>query len=185
MADPICELGCDAELPLVDFDDCNPEVSLSEIRKVYVGKAISAPFTDWTDPSEWAARLSETSTTGDDYIRPLTVIGDLPAATNREKVISNDRRVVTGKDRTINFEIDESTDANYDFLRQLECGVTVKRKVWFETMGNKLFGGNYGIDMYLTGNIVLDRGTDGIERYLFIGTWQSKFSPERTISPIA
>jgi hypothetical protein len=182
MPTPTCAENCDFTLPVVQFDDCAPEVVYSEIRRIFLAKKAAAPFSNWLNATEWLARMSQTSTTGNDYIRPLTVIGDKPAAADVVKEISNGRRVVIGKDHTINFSIDDVSQANYDFMRGLECGGEFR--LWYETEGGFIYGGNEGIVVRLTINDVLNRGRDEIETLVGVITWRSKFSPERGISPI-
>lgn len=182
MPTPTCAENCDFTLPVVQFDDCAPKVVYSEIRRIFLAKKAAAPFSNWLSATEWLARMSQTSTTGNDYIRPLTVIGDKPAPADVIKEISNGRRVVIGKDHTINFTIDDVSQANYDFMRGLECGGEFR--LWYETEGGFIYGGNEGIVIRLTINDVLNRGRDEIETLVGVITWRSKFSPERGVSPI-
>lgn len=182
MPNPTCAANCDVTLPVVHFDDCAPDVNYSEIRRIFIAKKAAAAFTNWLSPTEWLARMSQTSTTGNDYIRPLTVIGDKPAAADVVKEISNGRRVVIGKDHTINFTIDDVSQANYDFMRALECGGEFR--FWYETEGGKMYGGNEGFVARVSMNDVLNRGRDEIETIAGVITWRTKFSPERGVSPI-
>lgn len=182
MPNPTCASNCDVTLPVVSFDDCNPEVSYSEIRRIFIAKKGAAPFSNWLNATEWLTRMSQTSVTGDDYIRPLTVIADKPAAASVIKEISNGRRIVIGKDHTINFTIDDVSDENYEFMRGLECGG--EYRFWYETEGGKIFGGNEGFLARVDANSVLNRGRDEIETINGVMTWRTKFSPERGTSPI-
>lgn len=182
MATPTCAANCDVNLPVVSFDDCNPEILFSEIRRVFIAKKNAAPFTDWTDATEWETRLSQDSITGDDYIRPLTVIADKPAAAGVVKEISNGRKKIIGKDHTINVTIDDVTDENYEFMRALECGG--KFRFWYETSGGKMYGGNEGFTAEFNLDDILNRGVDEIETLAGAITWRAKFSPERIDSPI-
>lgn len=182
MPNPTCPDNCDFALPEVLFDDCAPQVIYSEIRRIFIAKKAAAVFTNWTLATEWLARLSQVSTTGDDYIRALTVIGDKPAAADVTKDISNGRKVVIGKDHTVNFTIDDVSDINYEFMRGLECGGEFK--FWYETSGGKLYGGNSGFLARVSMNDVLNRGVDEIETLAGVISWRTKFSPERTTSPI-
>lgn len=182
MPNPTCAAGCGVNLPAVKFDDCTPEVVLSEIRRIFIAKKVAAPFNNWLAPGEWLTRLSQSSTTGDDYIRPLTVIGDKPAAADVFREISNGRRVVVGKDHTINFTIDDVSDENYEFMRALECGGEFK--FWYETEGGKMYGDNTGFTARVSMNDVLNRGRDEIETIAGVITWRTKFSPARGNSPI-
>lgn len=182
MPNPTCPTNCDFAIPEVVFDDCSPVVVFSEIRRIFMAKKAAASFTDWTEATEWLARLSQVTTTGDDYIRALTVIGDKPAAADVSKDISNGRKIVIGKDHTVNFTIDDVSDQNYEFMRGLECGGEFK--FWYETSGGYLYGGNDGFLARVSMNDILNRGTDEIETIAGVVTWRSKFSPERTPSPI-
>lgn len=179
---PTCSASCDAALPAVSFSDCAPEVVLSELRRMFVAKATAAPFTDWSNAAEWTDRLSQTSISGNDYIRPLTIIGDKPAAASVIKDISNGRRFPVGKDHTINWTVDDMTGANYEFMRALECGGQFR--MWYETEGGYLYGGNEGILVNMDANVVNNRGRDEIETITGVATWRAKFSPERVKSPI-
>jgi hypothetical protein len=147
-----------------------------------MGKGNSAAFADWTSPTEWASRLSQNNLTGNDYIRKLTVIADKPAPTSAVKDISADRQIAVDKAHTLNVEIDETNSVNYEWLRTLECGKRVR--IWFETKGGLLFGGNEGILVNVTMDPVFGRGTDEILKFIGAFTWKSKFSPERCVSPV-
>jgi hypothetical protein len=182
MPNPTCPNNCDFTLPAVNFDDCAPVVAYSEIRRIFIGKKAAAAFTNWLAAGEWTTRISETSTSGNDYIRPLTVIGDKPAATSVVKQISNNRRKVIGKDHVINFLIDDVSAENYEFMRALECGGEFR--FWYETSGGYIYGGNEGFVAQVDMNDVLNRGVDEIETIQGIITWRTKFSPERGVSPI-
>lgn len=147
-----------------------------------MAKSNAASFTDWTQATEWTTRISQTSVVGDDYIRVLTVIGDKPAATAVIKELSNGRRKSVAKDHTINFTIDDVSDANYEFMRSLECGGQFK--VWYETYGGKMYGGNDGQLIYIDANDILNRGRDETETIAGTITWRAPFHPERITSPI-
>ena len=183
---PICSTGngCIADLPPVNFDKCNPKVVLSEITKLYIAKVDAAPFTNVALASEWVTRLSMTTVTGNDYIRPLTIIGDKPAPTRNIKDISGGRKKTINKTHVINVTVDESTLENHEFVRLLECG-NGRYKFWYETTGGLLFGGNDGIEADLILDMVLGRGVD--EHQVYNGTveWKNIFTEEYCVSPIA
>jgi hypothetical protein len=182
MPNPTCPANCATALPAASFSKCAPEVNLAEISYVYLAKGIAEAFTDWTEPDEWATRVSNSSTTGDDYIRVLTVIGDKPEPTVAEREISAGRKVNVLKTHVVNYTIDESNAINHELLRSLECGGSYK--VWYETKGGLLFGGNEGIDASVFLNMVLNRGTDEIINLNGRIEWKNKFTEERTVSPI-
>lgn len=181
MANPLCPTDCTTALGEVLFDDCAPNINPSEIKRVLVAKGNASPFTDWTTATEWTTRIAMSGATAN-AIRPLTVIGDKPAPSSVTKDISNNRKWVVGKDHTLNFTIDDVSDENYEFMRATECGG--KYRLWYETHGGYLYGGNEGIKVTLVMDDALNRGIDEIETLNGVATWRSKFSPERTKSPI-
>lgn len=179
---PTCPTDCSSALPVVDFDKCAPKINISEIRRIFVGRANIQPFTDWLTAAEWTERLSETDVANANAIRPLTVIADKPAPAAVNKDISNGRTFIIGKDHTVNWTIDDVSPENYEFMRQLECGGIYR--IWYETMGGYLYGGNDGIEAKLSGDDILNRGADEIETLAGTATWRDKFHPERGLSPI-
>lgn len=190
MAEIICPTDCSSDLPIVNFDECNPDARLSEITKIYIASTEAVSFTDVSDASEWAKRISmtlvppagEPATPVKDLIRPLTVIGDRPAPTAVDVAISNGRNKRIRKDFVINWTIDEITPENLEFQRKSEC--TLKVKFWYEA-GGLLFGGNDGIEADLNSDLVLDRGTEAIMAINGTLTWKGKFTEEAVESPLA
>lgn len=183
MANIICNDCEEQKLPIVNFSDCAPQLNLSEVEYIYVGPKNAKAFTSVAEAAEWTTRLSESDIESPDVIRPLRVVGNVPAGSPRTKVISGNRTVSLGNDRVLNWLIDDVSDENYEFFRKfVECsgGATV----WFETRGGKLYGGNEGIKGTMLGNIVLDEGVDATETIQGTFTWDSKHSPDRVDSPI-
>jgi len=82
----------------------------------------------------------------------------------------------------LNYTIDDVSDENYEFMRALECGG--QYRIWYETEGGFLYGGNEGILVNATGDDILNRGREEIETIAGTFTWRSKFHPDRTTSPI-
>ena len=176
-----CPNSCETALPEVKFSKCSPNIVLSEIVRIFVGKQSTQPFNNWKDASEWTQRLSETANTAN-AIRPLTVIADKPAGSPVVKEISNGRKYNLRKDFTVNIEIDDVSEENYEFMRVTQCGG--EYKLWFETAGGRIYGGNEGIDASLVLDNVLGRGKDEIEKITGTASWSDKFSPEMALSPI-
>lgn len=178
---PLCA-GCAGDLPVTASDLCEPLVIESEIRRVFIAKVTAAPFQDWQNPAEWQSRLSDTLTTGDDYIRTLWVIGDKPAPSQNAKDVSNRRRVVINKTHTLNYTVDDAQPEIHEFMRALECGG--QYRVWYETHGRRMYGGNAGVVASIDMNNVLDRGNDASQVYVGVVTWTAKFTEEQIDSPI-
>lgn len=177
-----CTEDCEFEIPAVSFAECNPEINLSQIAKIYIAQPDAADFSAWDVVTEWTARLSDTAT-GADSIRPLTVIADKPLPEKTSKTISGNRIIDTDKKHTINFDIDETNATNHDFARGGKC---VKRvKFWYETIGGQLFGGNAGIEGTFSIDMSLSRTEGDIILYQGTLKWSSTDLEERTTSPIA
>lgn len=169
-------------LPPVSFNFCDPDAVLSEIGRVFVGLANSAPFDDWTAADEWNTRCSQTSTTGEDYIRVFTCIGDKPLPADTEKSLSNNRLVITERDHTINVTVDDVSPENYAFMQAMKGGKQVV--LHYETMGGKMFGGNAGILCRLVGGAVLARGVGELMVIQYTFKWKDLDVEDMTDSPI-
>lgn len=173
----------DFNLPVTNFDDCNPAVAYSEIERVFLGGPKAAAFSNIADGNEWGTRLSE-STISTDAIRAVIVIGDAPAAANVVKDLSNGRKKTIGKDFTLNFTVDDISDENYTFFQTLD-GQPKVRLFGYETQGGKMFHfGNSGILVDYQSNFVLPRGRDEIETEVGAITWRRSSRPNRITSPI-
>jgi len=184
MAAIVCPTDCSAALPAVSFDKCNPEINASEIIAVYISKGNSAPLTNFAQAAEWTNRMG-TPTDPDDKIIELIVSAEKPAPEKQERDISNFRKVVINKTHTINVEIDETNQTNYDFVRNLECGG--QYRVWYKTASGHMHGGNEGCGN-AKANVFLDvvhaRGESEITKIVGSITWKAKNTEERAVSPI-
>lgn len=173
---------CGAEtLPVTDFDFCEPEVALSEIQRVFLAKVAADPFTDWTQSGEWTERVSETSLDRN-AIRAFTVIGDKPLPTKQTREISGGRRRHVRKTHIINFTVDDVTNDNHAFLQQVENGQNFR--MWYETAGGYMFGGNEGILCEVSGDMQLNRGQGEIKVYNYVAQWDKSRTENRCQSPI-
>lgn len=178
-----CPTDCSGALPVVSFSKCAPDARISEITHLLVGKGDAAAFTDWTDATEWAARLSQ-SVIGD-KIRTLTVRANKPATTKTEQTMTNNRKVVTNRHHVINFTVDEMNDSNYDFFRTTQCGIILFR-IWYINNNTKdIYGGNPGIYAALFGEPVYDEGTGVLQKFVGTLEWDSMQDPPRAVNPIA
>jgi hypothetical protein len=182
MANPTCAIDCNVILPVVKFDDCAPKYLQSQIKRVFIAKGNAASFTDVSLVAEWTTRLSET-TTGADVIRPLSVSGSMPAPSVTEYATNRRNSIVINREHTINFTIDDCSDENYEFMLSLQCGGTYK--LWFETWGKKLYGGNTGRKVTIQASPVLGGGDGDVTKIECLAKWKSVFSLEKPVlSPI-
>ena len=179
---PTCPTDCSG-LPAVSFDECAPSIHYGEVTKLYMAAADAKDFTNIELIGEWTTRLSEDATTTGDEIRELTVYGELPEAEQTEITISGDRTVVGYKTFTLNFEVDETNDINYEWLMTLECNM--KFKIWFETSDGRLYGGNEGILATVRANLLIPKERTEIVKFIGSAKWKSIFSPLVCDSPMA
>ena len=180
---PTCPIGCSSILPDVSFDLCNPNVTFGEIQRIFVGMADAAPFASgsWEDLSLWTAALA-LATNQPNAIRQLYVSADLPAASADEVVISLGRKIYSPATHTINVDVDDLSQENYDFMRTLGCNLQFR--VWFMTE-DYMFGGQDGILAQFTLRPVIERGIKSLNKLSGTITWEDKFSPERAVSVYA
>ena len=180
---PTCPVGCDSFLPAVDFNYCDPDVQFGEIDNIYLMARDGGALLDWESLTEWNARLALDPTADADAIIAINVIGDQPAPESDEIVISLDRRIQTPKTFTLNIEIDDVSDANYQLMRFFECNTTVR--MWY-TANNLMFGNNAGIDkVNLKLAYQIERGQKTLQKIVGTVTWENEFSPNRITNPLA
>lgn len=179
---PICQSGCLIVPPDLNFNDCSPEVHEGEVDRVFFASLGADELFNWLLLPEWTTRLSNTST-DINAIRFMNVVGEKPVAESNILKISRNRKTVLAKNHTLPFDVDETTDENYDALRQLECYGNFRW--WFSTAGGLLYGGNEGIQAFLDWNLMIPK--DRVDLELFIGllSWDAKFHPERGTNPMA
>jgi len=184
---PDCPTDCSSPQQPVSFSTCAPEYHWGEISKVYVGPADLAAF-DITSLAEWTARLADT---GDDKIRTLIGIGEMPEPEVTEINTSGDRKAYSSRQYTINFTIDETNDVNYAWMAMTGCNTNYQ--FWFETSDGLLYSGDYtgstGTGVGLEGTAVFHQiiPRTRTELVTFVGTfkWQAYFAPYRIDSPMA
>lgn len=173
---------CNSEsLPKTDFNFCTPDIRASEIRRIFIALVSSAPFVDVSNGAEWVIRLSQAGTEPD-AIRTLWVIGDKPAPTSKRAIISGGRKVTVRKDHVIRATIDDVNQTNHNFIMSLGLGKHFR--VWYETMGGFMFGGNDGIVTLFNADMVLLRGQGEIMTYQATMDWNNLRTEDKCISPI-
>ena len=179
-ADPTCDLDPSSELPAVENNLYDPEVDLSEIDNLYVTN-IGNPLTDVTDLAEWTARLSNVASGSASDIRSFPCIGEFPAPDTPVIKISKNRQVNGETPFTVNADIDEMSQKNYDYSRSTYCGKKVL--IWYSS-GKYMYGGNSGIEAYLIMKPSVSKGKTEANKLSAVANWEAKFPPERTENPL-
>ena len=179
---PTCPTGCDSYLAAVDFNYCDPEVHFGEIDHIYLKARDGSDLLDWQSLAVWNARLALDPLTDNDAIIDLVVVADQPPAETEEIEISLGRKIQSPSSFTINFEIDDVSDLNYELMRWLECNLVVD--MWYSA-NDVLFGGNPGIEASLSAKYQIERGQKSLQKIVGTVKWESQFSPPRTTNPMA
>lgn len=180
---PVCPEGCEAALPEVEFDACNPDVHFGQVSDVFITN-FGNPMDDVNDPAEWTTRLALPSNDPERIVQ-LQGIGDKPAAEENVLEISKGRKVSGLKNHTVNFRIDEVSDKNYEMMRKFECQKLVL--AWYKTFEGKLYGGNNGVHkpgVMISFNHVIPEDASALETLQGTITWRSSFHPCRTDYPL-
>jgi hypothetical protein len=183
---PDCPTDCTGILESVSFSECAPEVHFGEIAKLYLWvDSATPPFAsqaDYDSAAHWATHLNPDGVAVDD-IREFIVIGEQPEPEQTETPISGDRTVTGYKKFTLNLEIDETNETNYNFLLASECNGQYKAN--YETADGILYGGYLGLDVSIKMNQVIPKERSGVVKIMTKVTWSSKNHPFRQISPVA
>lgn len=186
---PACPTDCGVgTLPSVDFANCVDSVveEESEICDIYAsnidadGNATNPPA-NWEDATTWADVLSQDTDGG---VRHLVGIGDLPEPTQETRTISKRRKKVGTKTFTLNFDIDDLSDRNREFVRSLECGYSLA--IWYTTIGGFMHGGPKGVRVTVSkANLPLQRGENSYAKGLLSFEWDATCHPMRIVNPLA
>ena len=182
ITNPVCPTGCATILPVVSFDVCDPNISVGEIEKIYRAAGDADAFFDWEDLNEWTSRVDNDDIADKDKIREFHVMADLPAASADEIIVSLGRKVYSPASWTINVDIDDVSDENYEFARATSCNT--QYKLWFATPDH-MYGTPDGILANVNLRPVIERGQKSINKLTGTITWENKFSPERIDNPYA
>lgn len=177
-----CPDSCTAPPPEVNFDFCDPAVHFGEIDRIFVASRDAAPVADVESLTEWNLRIDPTGLNVDD-IRQLDVSGNMPKP-EREKIqISRAREISTPGKFMIEFDIDDISDENYEFMRATYCN-TVHQFWW--TAGDVLFGGldGAGVEGVMELDIVIERGgKKSLHKLSGTITWEETKPPYRYDNP--
>ena len=177
----ICPTDCSAVLPTVEFSTCNPQLLQAQISVIYLAND-GYPLTNREDPAEWASRINNSSSDAN-AIRELIVIGALGDPSQTEKKISGGRKVYSPAERTLTGRIDDNSDTNYDFSRGTGCNR--QYRMWYGTLGDKLYGGNTGILVNFRAWEPIVEDDQEYATINFEAKWTAQLAPLRITNPIA
>jgi hypothetical protein len=187
MATQICPTDCTSELPDSLFSRCAPETNAGEIEKILMGEegttfaAYAEEDATATELGAFATELLALITAG--TVKVLTVIADKPAPGDNKIPMSGGRTIQGNRDHVVNFTIDETNSTNHKWVQRIECGG--QYPFWYITSGGKFYGGATGIDASFSGSVVIPRDRKALITIDGTASWSSKFTEDRTISPLS
>jgi len=176
-----CPTDCSAILPTVSFSACAPALLQAQVSVIYLAND-GYPMTDWTDPAEWASRIDNISTNAN-AIRELTVMGTIGAPSQTEKKISGQRRIFSPQEFTLTATVDDNSDTNYEAARATGCNR--QYRMWYGTLGGKLYGGNTGILVNWRGWEEIPESDDEYAILKLEMKWKLQLAPLRIDNPMA
>jgi hypothetical protein len=179
---PVCPTSCSASLVPVEFDECAPVLHYGEVSKIYIGEANSSIFSNVEDFAEWTARLDDTGIVAN-AILTLITMGEVTAPDRTETPLSGGRTIYSPGTYTLNFEVDETNDINYNFMLNSQCNL--KYKFWYETSDGMLYGGNEGLEGVIKLNQPVPKSREEIIKLTGEIKWKSATDPLRCVMPIA
>lgn len=186
---PTCPEDCgDFVMPDVVSEDCIDTIvsELSEIKELFIAtvdpadktKPLGGP-TDWTLKSAWESVIANT---GAAKVRRLFGIGDVAEPEKTTRTFHDNKTKVTSRKYTLTFDILSLHQTNYDAMRTLQCGGTLR--IWFMDRGNFLYGGQDGIPVNINdAESIFERGADSYKKIVLKLDYTALCSPERTPSP--
>lgn len=182
-----CPTDCTSELPDSLFSRCAPETNAGEIETILMGEQ-GTVFADYAEEDAtaiqkgaFATELLALITAG--TVKRLTVIGEKPAPADNKIVISGNRTVQGARDHVVNFTIDETNSTNHKWVQRIECGGSYP--FWYITSSGKFFGGSTGIDGSFSGAVVIPKDRKTLMTIEGSASWNSKFTEDRTFSPLS
>lgn len=184
-----CPVDCDDTLVLGAIDvnqDCtNYPQKYSQICDLVLRPdGANAPL-DWTGAPTVTAVTGEidNADTVGGKSKHLVGEGEIQAAEKTSDEYPKRKTKVNNRLYTLPFTIKNLSDEQYEFLRQLQCGVTAYR-ISYANVGGHIFGGAEGIDIdSIDVDFIYSGGRDDKEQAVITITWSADGDPDRGNAP--
>ncbi|WP_187260751.1 hypothetical protein [Pontibacter beigongshangensis] len=177
MALIVCPTDCaTGGVPDVAFNLCSPLFKYGEISALLLAQ-VGQPLATG-DSAEITARLAATDET---KIAIVHGYGDLPAAAGEPTRLSSKYTITSPKERTLNFNVADLNDTNYEFLRKIDkCGG--RYLMWYITAGGDMYGGevfNAGNEVTLTANNIIPAASSEVQTGTLVANWTGPMSERK------
>lgn len=175
-----CPSDCSAHLlpAIVADQECTSyDLADSQVSGIYFVPPDRDKPVDWTQPGDWEAVLNN-STPGES--KYLVGIGGVAEAEKEVVELFKGKNKVARRTYEVTLTVQNLSDAQYEFLRALQCGDT-SFTFWFENMGGHLFGGPSGIKpSYADCDLPLSSDRTAYEDATVILRFDARTDPDRT-----
>lgn len=173
---------CETEFlfPALDADqNCAGSPSLSQVTGILIiPTGVTLP-TDWESKEDWEEVIDNGDTVNSSG-KYLTGIGSVDAPDKTIVTIAKGVQEITIRTYTLLLEVFNLSDAQYEFLRSIQCNPN-NFTFWMENAGSHLFGGEEGISPTLTDvDFPLASAENDMEKATLTIQWRATCDPPRT-----
>lgn len=185
-----CPEDCDtqAQFPAIPAaQDCAayPQ-TLSQIGHLYIKPTgATNPWTSWSGTPTATANAIDNTEALNAKTKWLVGIGEIPAPEKTVTEYPLIKSKTTDRLYTLTFRVLNLSDAQYDFLRQLQCG-SLGFTFWYGDLGNWLYGLSGGIvPDFVTVRFPKGEGNTDKNVGIIVLSWRADGDPERRVNPLA
>jgi len=165
---------CSTVLPQTHADLCDPQAYYGEITDLLFTR-LGDNMTDWTSPTEWTTRLSNTTALPSSPtlapIRRLFGIGGFGAPEQPKVRISRKRDLYGTRTFTMTFKVDDTGSTNWTWMKTIPASRQTYA-VWFATE-QRMWGGNSGIEAVVVANPDVPESNEEVMKITVTVTWKS------------
>lgn len=186
-----CPADCDTSLTLGAIDvaqDCtNYTQKYSQICDLIIQPDGATAPLDWTGAPTVTAVATQVDNADTLGGKSKWLVGEGGIAAPEKTVDEYPKRKtkVNFRTYTLTFVVKNLSDDQYDFLRQLQCGVT-DYKIWYANVGGHIFGGSTGIDPdSVDVDFIYSEGREDKEQATILISWEADGDPQRGNAPAA
>lgn len=186
----VCPADCstDFEFPALDTDqNCAGVPNLSQLTDLWISPNDSelSPFANWVDGGFTILAnptAIDNSVTDNSKVKWLTGVGELPAADKTVVTVQKFQKVTLKRSYVISFTIYNLSNAQYEFLRALQCNPT-NYTFWYGNSAH-VYGKSTGIIPVQTDvDFPLGGGEGDVELATLTISFESRVDPERKSNP--
>lgn len=188
----VCPADCTEEFlfPALDADqNCAGKPNLSQITDIWIKPNTAAdatvPFEDWVDGSFTVTAnpdAIDNAVTNNTKVKWITGIGGIDAPDKTVVRVHKFQDVTLKRRFTLTYQIFNLSDAQYEFLRALQCNPT-SFTYWYGNTAH-VYGKAEGITPVQTDvDFILGAGEGDVEQANLTLVFEARVDPERKANP--